>query len=218
MHSFAHEVRHSCIARTPPMAPRLQILRWMENPVPASEYKLECPTPTDLVFPGGKFCPEPTAGCGQVRGSKQWGSGSAGAATVLNSARVGSLPRAHSLDALEQSKLMCCETRARQLGRAAEIESCVPARQSYRTKLSSFTPPGVHCHAPGTEAVRLRFIRVSKWFDRLLAPLLSGHLEQEAVRLRLRLPARLLQHRLLPGRRRHMQREQRAGVGWGGVR
>lgn len=42
-----------------------QVLRWMANPVPASQYSLDCPTPTDIAFPGGRFCMPPAGGCVQ---------------------------------------------------------------------------------------------------------------------------------------------------------
>ena len=46
---------------------RSQVLRWMAAPVPADQYQLACPTPSDMSFPGGRFCPPPAGGC--VQGS-----------------------------------------------------------------------------------------------------------------------------------------------------
>ncbi|GAB4816963.1 hypothetical protein N2152v2_004009 [Parachlorella kessleri] len=42
-----------------------EVLRWMKNPVPASQYSLDCSTPTDMQIPGGKLCFEPSKGCDQ---------------------------------------------------------------------------------------------------------------------------------------------------------
>lgn len=47
-------------------SPAAQVLRWMANPVPASQYRLSCPTPSDMTFPGGHFCLAPSGGCVQV--------------------------------------------------------------------------------------------------------------------------------------------------------
>ncbi len=49
-----------------PIANLAQVLRWMANPVPASQYRLSCPTPTDMTFPSGHFCLAPSGGCLQV--------------------------------------------------------------------------------------------------------------------------------------------------------
>ena len=38
----------------------------MADPVPAAQYSLACPTPTDMAFPGGRFCLPPAGGCVQV--------------------------------------------------------------------------------------------------------------------------------------------------------
>lgn len=60
--------QHACRALKPHHRPQtvLQVLRWMANPVPASQYSLACPVPTDMLFPGGRFCLPPTGGCVQV--------------------------------------------------------------------------------------------------------------------------------------------------------
>ena len=47
----------------------MQVIRWMTDPVPAPEYSLACPTPTDMVLPGGHLCMAPASGCIQVRRS-----------------------------------------------------------------------------------------------------------------------------------------------------
>jgi hypothetical protein len=33
-----------------------QVLDWMKDPVPISQLKITCPTPTDMFFPSGRFC------------------------------------------------------------------------------------------------------------------------------------------------------------------
>jgi len=41
----------------------VQVLRWMKNPVSASQYQLECSRPTDII---GQACLPRPGGCGQV--------------------------------------------------------------------------------------------------------------------------------------------------------
>lgn len=49
----------------------LQVLDWMQNPVPASQYSPPCRSEAELLsnLPGGKLCVMPAAGCGHVSGS-----------------------------------------------------------------------------------------------------------------------------------------------------
>ncbi|GAB4821536.1 hypothetical protein N2152v2_008582 [Parachlorella kessleri] len=50
----------------PAALPWVQLLRWMKNPVPASQYQLDCSPPTDMFLPGGHLpCPQPSGGCVQ---------------------------------------------------------------------------------------------------------------------------------------------------------
>ena len=84
-----------------PLWPSLQVLRWMADPVPADEYSLYCPTPTDMVFPGGRFCLSPTGGCIQVP-RKDWWWRAAGGRTAwkccsMECAAQHTLPRQYGL-------------------------------------------------------------------------------------------------------------------------
>lgn len=67
--------------------PRPQVLDWMKNPVPASEYRLPCPTPADMWFATGKFCAAPSGGCVQAREGTALHTLAPGACQLLTAAR-----------------------------------------------------------------------------------------------------------------------------------
>lgn len=47
----------------------VQVLDWMKNPVPASQYNPTCPSQAEIEAKvGNKLCVMPNAGCGYVSG------------------------------------------------------------------------------------------------------------------------------------------------------